>query len=124
MVRYVALPIVGIGIVKAAHHVGFVGSDSLYRFVLLIQYSLPPAMAIGMIIYPMLQEKKSFHKIKSIKIIRGGKLCNKSKWVGVETDDFFSASENISCRAGLNCNNKRIYNTLWGTFKCLFLKNH
>lgn len=49
VIRYVALPLVGIGIVKAAHHVGFVGSDSLYQFVLLIQYSLPPAMAIGTI---------------------------------------------------------------------------
>lgn len=49
VVRYVALPIVGIGIVKAAHHVGFVGSDPLYQFVLMIQYSLPPAMAIGTI---------------------------------------------------------------------------
>ncbi|KAI3798687.1 hypothetical protein L1987_33965 [Smallanthus sonchifolius] len=49
VVRYVTLPIVGIGIVKAAQHVGFVGSDSLYQFVLLIQYSLPPAMAIGTI---------------------------------------------------------------------------
>ncbi|KAK1410618.1 hypothetical protein QVD17_37155 [Tagetes erecta] len=48
-VRYVALPIVGIGIVKAAHHVGFVGSDKLYRFILLIQYPLPPAMAISTI---------------------------------------------------------------------------
>ncbi|KAL4577810.1 hypothetical protein LXL04_013924 [Taraxacum kok-saghyz] len=49
VVRYVVLPLVGIGIVRAAHHVGFVGSDSLYQFVLLIQYSLPPAMSIGTI---------------------------------------------------------------------------
>ncbi|KAI7750230.1 hypothetical protein M8C21_027766, partial [Ambrosia artemisiifolia] len=49
VVRYVALPIVGIGVVKAAQHVGFVGSDSLYVFILLIQYSVPPAMAIGTI---------------------------------------------------------------------------
>nr|XP_043631764.1 protein PIN-LIKES 3-like [Erigeron canadensis] len=49
VVRYVALPLMGIAIVKAAHHVGFVGSDSLYQFVLMIQYSLPPAMAIGTI---------------------------------------------------------------------------
>ncbi|XP_076954171.1 protein PIN-LIKES 3-like [Bidens hawaiensis] len=48
-VRYVTLPIVGVGVVKAAHHLGFVGSDSLYRFILLIQYSVPPAMAIGTI---------------------------------------------------------------------------
>ncbi|CAI9272187.1 unnamed protein product [Lactuca saligna] len=49
VVRYVVLPLVGIGVVKAAHHVGFVGSDTLYQFVLLIQYSLPPAMAISTI---------------------------------------------------------------------------
>ncbi|KAK9078866.1 hypothetical protein SSX86_002924 [Deinandra increscens subsp. villosa] len=49
VIRYVISPIIGIGIVKAAHHVGFVGSDSLYQFVLMIQYSLPPAMAIGTI---------------------------------------------------------------------------
>ncbi|GJW61511.1 PIN-LIKES 3-like protein [Tanacetum coccineum] len=47
VVRYVALPLMGILIVKAAQHVGFVGSDPLYKFVLLIQYSLPPAMAIA-----------------------------------------------------------------------------
>uniref|UniRef100_A0A6N2N483 Uncharacterized protein n=1 Tax=Salix viminalis TaxID=40686 RepID=A0A6N2N483_SALVM len=37
----------GVGIVKAAHHFGLVGSDSLYQFILLLQYALPPAMAIG-----------------------------------------------------------------------------
>nr|GEX32068.1 auxin efflux carrier [Tanacetum cinerariifolium] len=47
VVRYVALPLMGILIVKAAQYVGFVGSDPLYKFVLLIQYSLPPAMAIA-----------------------------------------------------------------------------
>ncbi|PWA56618.1 auxin efflux carrier [Artemisia annua] len=49
VVRYVALSLIGILIIKAAQHVGFVGSDPLYTFVLLIQYSLPPAMAIGTI---------------------------------------------------------------------------
>lgn len=49
VVRYVALPVIGIGIVKCAHHLGWVGSDSLYLFVLMLQYALPPAMAIGTI---------------------------------------------------------------------------
>ncbi|KAJ6776644.1 hypothetical protein OIU74_000768 [Salix koriyanagi] len=46
-VRNFFLPLIGIGIVKAAHHFGLVGSDSLYQFILLLQYALPPAMAIG-----------------------------------------------------------------------------
>ena len=57
VVRYVALPLIGILIIKAAQHVGFVGSDPLYTFVLLIQYSLPPAMAIGIITYILLIAK-------------------------------------------------------------------
>ncbi|KAI7733275.1 hypothetical protein M8C21_007250, partial [Ambrosia artemisiifolia] len=44
-VCYVALSIVGIGIVKAAQHVGFLGCDFLYVFVLWIQYFVPPMMA-------------------------------------------------------------------------------
>lgn len=47
VVRNFLLPLIGIGIVKAAHHFGLVGSDSLYQFILLLQYALPPAMAIG-----------------------------------------------------------------------------
>jgi hypothetical protein len=47
VVRNFFLPLIGIGIVKAAHHFGLVGSDSLYQFILLLQYALPPAMAIG-----------------------------------------------------------------------------
>lgn len=49
VVRYVALPLVGVGIVKAAQYFGLVGSDSLYQFVLMLQYALPPAMGIGTI---------------------------------------------------------------------------
>ncbi|KAA8532106.1 hypothetical protein F0562_006752 [Nyssa sinensis] len=49
VVRYIALPLLGVVVVKAACHFGLVGSDSLYQFVLLIQYALPSAMAIGTI---------------------------------------------------------------------------
>ncbi|XVF75680.1 hypothetical protein PTKIN_Ptkin13bG0206000 [Pterospermum kingtungense] len=46
-VRSIFLPLFGIGIVKAAHHLGLVGSDSLYQFVLMLQYTVPPAMSVG-----------------------------------------------------------------------------
>ncbi|XWS66268.1 hypothetical protein CRYUN_Cryun05aG0185000 [Craigia yunnanensis] len=46
-VRNIFLPLLGIGIVKAAHHFGLVGSDSLYQFVLMLQYVVPPAMSVG-----------------------------------------------------------------------------
>lgn len=49
--RYVVLPLLGIGIVKAAHHFGMVESDALYQFILMLQYALPPAMGVGMLIY-------------------------------------------------------------------------
>ncbi|KAK9024068.1 hypothetical protein V6N11_004249 [Hibiscus sabdariffa] len=46
-VRNVCLPLLGIGVVKAADHFGMVGSDSLYRFVLMFQYAVPPAINVG-----------------------------------------------------------------------------
>ncbi|GMY11064.1 protein PIN-LIKES 7-like [Fagus crenata] len=46
-VRYVLLPIIGIWVVKAAANLGFLPSDPLYHFVLMIQFTLPPAMNIG-----------------------------------------------------------------------------
>ncbi|KAF7130697.1 hypothetical protein RHSIM_Rhsim10G0190900 [Rhododendron simsii] len=49
VVRYIALPLCGILVVKGAQHFGLVGSDALYRFVLLLQYALPSAMTIGTI---------------------------------------------------------------------------
>ena len=46
--RYIALPLIGILIVKGAMRFGFVhSSDPLYQFVLLLQFALPPAMNIG-----------------------------------------------------------------------------
>nr|XP_027076225.1 protein PIN-LIKES 3-like isoform X3 [Coffea arabica] len=49
VVRYIAMPLLGILVVKAAVHFGLVGSDSLYQFVLLLQYALPTAMSMGTI---------------------------------------------------------------------------
>ncbi|KAM0975534.1 hypothetical protein ACFX13_018837 [Malus domestica] len=45
--RYVALPLIGVLVVKGALIFGLVHSDPLYLFVLLLQFSLPPAMNIG-----------------------------------------------------------------------------
>ncbi|TXG59227.1 hypothetical protein EZV62_013800 [Acer yangbiense] len=47
VIRYIALPIFGVGIVKASIHFGLVNSDPLYQFVLLLQFALPPAINIG-----------------------------------------------------------------------------
>ncbi|VVA41804.1 PREDICTED: PIN-LIKES, partial [Prunus dulcis] len=47
IVRYVALPLIGILVIKGALKLGLVHSDPLYLFVLLLQFSLPPAMNIG-----------------------------------------------------------------------------
>ncbi|CAK9321358.1 unnamed protein product [Citrullus colocynthis] len=46
-VRYFALPAIGILVVKAANALGFLAPDPLYHFLLMIQYTTPPAMAIG-----------------------------------------------------------------------------
>ncbi|XVE68666.1 hypothetical protein DITRI_Ditri09bG0087200 [Diplodiscus trichospermus] len=48
-VRNLFLPLSGIGIVKAACHSGLVeSSNTLYQFVLMLQYAVPPAMSVGM----------------------------------------------------------------------------
>ncbi|CAM0952985.1 unnamed protein product [Alopecurus aequalis] len=46
-IRYVAMPLIGIAIVHAAHGVGFLPHDPLYRYVLMVQFAIPPAMNIG-----------------------------------------------------------------------------
>ncbi|PKA50095.1 hypothetical protein AXF42_Ash019613 [Apostasia shenzhenica] len=46
-VRYVILPIIGIIIIKSVHKMGFLLDDPLYHFMLMIQFTTPPAMAIG-----------------------------------------------------------------------------
>lgn len=47
LIRYMALPLLGIAIVKGAIHLGIVHSDPLYQFTLLMQYAVPPAMNIS-----------------------------------------------------------------------------
>ncbi|KAF2310807.1 hypothetical protein GH714_017402 [Hevea brasiliensis] len=47
--RYIALPIIGIFIVKGALRLGFIPADPLYQFVLLLQFAVPPAMNMGVI---------------------------------------------------------------------------
>ncbi|KAM3285600.1 protein PIN-LIKES 7 [Capsicum chacoense] len=46
-VRYIFSPLIGIGMVKAAASLGFLPADPLYHFVLMLQYTVPPAMNIG-----------------------------------------------------------------------------
>ncbi|KAE8713871.1 Auxin efflux carrier family protein isoform 1 [Hibiscus syriacus] len=46
-VRNILMPLFGVGVVRAAQHFGVVGSDPLFQFVLMLQYALPPAMAVG-----------------------------------------------------------------------------
>ncbi|XP_059316367.1 protein PIN-LIKES 1-like [Lycium ferocissimum] len=49
VVRFILLPIIGVAVITAAKNLGMVGSDPLYHFVILLQYAVPPAMAIGTI---------------------------------------------------------------------------
>ncbi|RDX67948.1 Protein PIN-LIKES 3, partial [Mucuna pruriens] len=46
VVRYIALPSLGVAIVKGAIHFGIIHHDPLYQFILLLQYALPPAISI------------------------------------------------------------------------------
>ncbi|KAK6271108.1 hypothetical protein POUND7_008206 [Theobroma cacao] len=48
-VRSMFLPLLGIVVVKVANRFGMVGSDTLYQFVLMLQYAVPPATAVGTI---------------------------------------------------------------------------
>lgn len=48
-VRYIVMPLIGIGIVKGAVRFGLVHDNPLYQFVLLLQFAVPPAMNIGTI---------------------------------------------------------------------------
>ncbi|WVZ65798.1 hypothetical protein U9M48_015104 [Paspalum notatum var. saurae] len=46
-IRFVILPVIGIAIVHAAYGLGLLSQDPLYRYVLMLQFALPPAMNIG-----------------------------------------------------------------------------
>ncbi|CAI8606684.1 unnamed protein product [Vicia faba] len=49
VVRFIALPGIGIGIVKGAIHFGLIHPDPLYQFLLLLQFALPPAVSMSTI---------------------------------------------------------------------------
>ncbi|KAI4351222.1 hypothetical protein L6164_005600 [Bauhinia variegata] len=49
VVRYIALPAFGVGIVKFAIHLGWISEDPIYRFILLLEYAVPPAINMGTI---------------------------------------------------------------------------
>ncbi|KAJ8771084.1 hypothetical protein K2173_023409 [Erythroxylum novogranatense] len=46
-VRFLILPAVGIWVVKVASSLGFLPADPLFHFVLMVQYTVPPAMNIA-----------------------------------------------------------------------------
>ncbi|KAF6151211.1 hypothetical protein GIB67_037419, partial [Kingdonia uniflora] len=49
VVRYIVCPLIGIAVAKGVHRIGFVHSDPLYQFVLLLQFVLPPVSNISTI---------------------------------------------------------------------------
>ncbi|PIA46658.1 hypothetical protein AQUCO_01500300v1 [Aquilegia coerulea] len=46
-VRYMILPVIGIGVIKVAGDLGLLPTDPLFKYVLMVQFTLPPAMNIG-----------------------------------------------------------------------------
>ncbi|WZZ12706.1 hypothetical protein YC2023_105795 [Brassica napus] len=46
-VRYIILPVVGVGVVQLAWSLGYLPADPLFRYVLMLQFTLPPAMNIS-----------------------------------------------------------------------------
>ena len=50
VVRYIALPVLGVGIIKGAVHFGMIHHDPIYQFILLLQYALPPAITTSKLI--------------------------------------------------------------------------
>ncbi|KHN44555.1 protein PIN-LIKES 3-like [Glycine soja] len=49
MVRCIVLPAIGIGVVKGVVRLGLIHPDPLYEFLLLLQFALPPAVAMSTI---------------------------------------------------------------------------
>ncbi|KAJ0236620.1 Protein PIN-LIKES 7 [Hirschfeldia incana] len=46
-VRHIILPVVGVGVVQLAWSLGYLPLDPLFRYVLMLQFTLPPAMNIS-----------------------------------------------------------------------------
>ncbi|TVU39635.1 hypothetical protein EJB05_13064, partial [Eragrostis curvula] len=47
IVRYVILPLIGVGLVRAARDMGFLPPDPLYQYTLMMHFAVPPSMSIG-----------------------------------------------------------------------------
>jgi auxin efflux carrier family protein len=46
-VRFVLLSLIGVAVVRVVYELGFLSHDPLYRYVLMVQFVVPPAMNIG-----------------------------------------------------------------------------
>ncbi|ONM57056.1 Protein PIN-LIKES 7 [Zea mays] len=55
-VRFVLLPLIGIAVVRAAYGLGFLSRDPLYRYVLMVQFAVPPAMNIAAFSEPIVAQ--------------------------------------------------------------------
>ncbi|XP_014490195.2 protein PIN-LIKES 3-like, partial [Vigna radiata var. radiata] len=49
VMRCIVLPGIGVGIIKGAIRLGFIHHDPLYQFLLLLQFAVPPAVALSTI---------------------------------------------------------------------------
>ncbi|KMZ61959.1 hypothetical protein ZOSMA_49G00280 [Zostera marina] len=49
MVKFIMLPIIGILVIKGASYLGVLPDDPLFKYTLLLQFAIPPAMNIGTI---------------------------------------------------------------------------
>ncbi|XP_068646859.1 protein PIN-LIKES 7-like isoform X1 [Aristolochia californica] len=47
VVRYMILPAIGIVVVRTANQLGFLSANPLYQYVLMVQFTVPPAMNIS-----------------------------------------------------------------------------
>jgi hypothetical protein len=54
-VRFVLLPLIGIAVVRVAYGLGFLSRDLLYRYVLMVQFAMPPAMNISTYVHETLK---------------------------------------------------------------------
>jgi hypothetical protein len=78
VVMYIALPAIGIAIVKGAVHFSFISSDPLYQFVLLLHYAVPPAVSVSkffinhnskLLLLVSKNDEMSYQKIISMNVI-------------------------------------------------------
>lgn len=47
LVKFFILPIIGIAVVKGVSQLGLVPNDPLFKYVLMVQFTVPPPQNIG-----------------------------------------------------------------------------